>query len=88
MISAWEIHVQTSKSISDIIAYLKTKGIASDFKMCKEGHGILKIKHPQANTLHSFMIKLYDEIGDTCEYELTAWSESEFNYLKDMAKDI
>lgn len=88
MINAWEIHVQTGKSISDIISFLKTKGITSDFKMCKEGHGILKIKHPQANTLHSFKMKLYDEIGDIYEYELTAWTESEFNYLKDIAKDI
>lgn len=88
MINAWELHIQTGKSVSDIMSYLKTKGIASDFKMCKDGHGILKIKHPTAGTLHTFMLKLYDEIGEINEYELTAWSEVEFNFIKDIAKDF
>lgn len=88
MITMWEIHVSSKHSIGDIIAYLKTKGIASDFRLCKDGYGKLKVKHPQTGNLHNFSVKLYDEIGDVFEYEFGAWTEAEFNYLKDIAKDL
>lgn len=88
MITMWEIHVQTNKTLGDIMSHLKTNGIASDFKLCKDGDGKLKVKHPTANTIHTFNVKVYEELGDVVEYEFGAWSETEFNYLKSIMKDI
>lgn len=88
MINKWEIHIESKSTIGDILAHLKTKGIASDFRMCKDGYGKLTVKHPQTGNLHHYEMKVYDEVGGVYEYELGAWTEAEFNYLKDFAKDL
>lgn len=88
MITMFEIHVKTDKSLSDILAHLKTKGIATDFKLCPDGDGKLKIKHPTSNSIHTYNVKVYKEHGDMIEYEFGAYTESEFSYLKDAVKDM
>lgn len=88
MITMWEIHVQTNKTLGDIMAQLKANGIASDFMLCKDGDGKLKVKHPTTNMIHMFNVKVYKELGDLIEYEFGAWSEVEFNYLKSIMNDI
>lgn len=88
MINMYEIHVKTKATLADILNHLKSKGIPADIKLCKDGDAKLTIKHPQSNTLHHFNLKLYKEDGEMNEYEFGAWTEAEFDYLKNIAKDL
>lgn len=88
MITFWEIHVETMKTIGGMMEYFKSKGVAVDFKMCKEGHGVLSIKHPQKTSIHEFKIKLYSELGDIHRYEIGTWTKEEANLAEEWFKDI
>lgn len=74
--------------MGDILSHLKSKGVPADIKLCENHHIKLVLKHHQANTLHNFNIKLYKEEDGMYTYEFGAYSEPEFNYLKELVKDI
>lgn len=88
MIAMWEIHLETKRSIGDMLDYFKAKGVAVDYKMCKEGHGMLSIKHPQKASIHDFKVKLYSELGGIYRYEIGTWSKEEANLAEEWFKDI
>lgn len=88
MINMYEIHVKTKATLGDILNHLKSKGVPADLKLCENHHIKLIIKHPQSNSLHHFNVKLYKEDEGMYTYEFGAYSESEFNYLKELVKDM
>lgn len=88
MIVMWEIHIETKKTIMGILEYFKSKGVATDYKMCKEGHGMLQIKHPQKASIHDFKVKVYDELGGVYRYEIGCWSKEEANLMEEWFKEV
>ncbi len=88
MINMYEIHVKTKSTIGDILNRFKSKGFPADLDLCKDGKIKLVIKHPQTGTLHYFNVKLNNEEDGMKEYEFGAWTETEFDYLKDLVKDM
>lgn len=88
MIVMWEIHIETKRTVGDMLEYFKSKGIASDYRMCKDGHGKISIKHPQKANIHTFNVKLYEELGDVCRYEIGCWTKEDVALMEDWFKDI
>ncbi|MGL5100488.1 MAG: hypothetical protein ACRC6B_10770 [Fusobacteriaceae bacterium] len=56
--------------------------------MCKSGHGKLYIKHPQKASIHTFNIKLYEEMAEVFRYEVGAWTKDESILMEEWFKDI
>lgn len=89
MITGYELHIETQRTIGDMLEYFKSKGIASDFKMCKDSHhGMIQIKHPQKTKIYNFKIKLYEELGETKHYEIMSWDKDQFVLSEDWFKDM
>lgn len=89
MIVAMELHIETRKTIGDMIDYFKQKGVASDFKMCKDSeHGMFQVKNPSKPEIVNFKIKLTEELGDTKRYEIMSWCEEDFNLSKEWFGNI
>lgn len=89
MIVGYELHVETEKSIADMLAHFKASGCAVDFKMCKDSHhGMFEIKHPKMSKIYSFKIKLYEELGATKHYEIMSWDKEQFALSEDWFKDV
>lgn len=89
MIKAWEIHIETTKNISDILEYYKSKGVTAHFRLCAEDKGgMITIKHPQKASLHTFKIKPYTHMDGVYVYEVCTWSKEEATLMEDWFKDI
>ncbi|MGL4999230.1 MAG: hypothetical protein ACRC5T_09705 [Cetobacterium sp.] len=88
MIVMWEVHVETKHSIGDMLTYFKAKGVAADYKMCKDEYGTLSVKHPQQASVHDFKIKLYSKLGGVYRYEIGTWSKEQAILMEDWFKDI
>lgn len=87
-IQMWEIHIETPKTIGAIMEYFKSKGASVDYKMCKEGHGMMSIKHPQKASIYDFKVKLYSELGNIYRYEIGTWSKEEANLAEEWFKEV
>lgn len=87
MIVGYELHIETKKSIYELCEYFKSKGFATDYKMCTEGHGMIKLKHPQKMPIYDFKIKLYEELGETRHYEIMAFDRESFTLCEEWFKD-
>lgn len=88
-IVAYELHFETTKTIGGIMEYFKSKGVAVDFKMCRDTHhGMLQIKHPQKTEIYNFKIKLYEELGDTKHYEIMSWTKEQFALSEEWFKEV
>ena len=88
MIVMWEIHIETKHTIGDMLTYFKSKGVAVDYKMCKDGHGMISIKHPQKASIHDFKVKLYEELGGMYRYEIGCWTKDEAMLMEEWFKEV
>ena len=88
MITKYEIHVSTKKTVGEILEHFKAKGMIVDYKMCKKSnHGIIMLKHTN-NTIYHFEIKLYEEEDGDYIYEFATAKESEYSLMRDMVKEL
>lgn len=89
MIVGYELHIETDRTIGEMMEYFKSKGVAVDFKLCKdEHHGMFEIKHPQKPKIYAFKIKLYEELGTTKHYEIMSWDKEQFALSEEWFKEI
>lgn len=85
-IVAYELHVKTRHSLSDMLMALKTKGIEPDLeKEC--GYDLLKIKHPKGS-YHEFEIRLESKGTGYRVYEVKARTKHDMELLEEAIKTM
>lgn len=88
MITGYELHIETTKSLMDMVEDFRAKGVAVDYKLCTDGHGMLYIKHPQKSHIYKYKIKLNKEMEGTYCYEIMSWSKDCFDLSIEWFKDM
>lgn len=88
MIIRYELHVETSKNLSELATFLTSKGYQSEMLLCKDGMVKLVVRNPTNNKMHHYYINLKEEDNGIYVYEFGAWGKDEFSFLETFASSI
>lgn len=86
-IVAYEMHIKSSSSLSDIILALKNKGYEPELDLCQDEGVALKIKHPSGSK-HVFKIKLYRLMADHKIFEIKSETKQEMLFMEEVLKSL
>lgn len=88
MIKKYEIHIETEKTLFELLTTLQSKGVGVDFIMKDGDCGELKIKFPSVSSIDTFDLKFYKYKDGKYIYELGGHSKECLVKMEEIDKMI